>query len=69
MAISAKPYLFEQYRDLLQPMAAETKWPYAFGFFDNGARIPDIARLMYHALGAERKNLEIHFLQRLRRAF
>lgn len=50
-------YLFEQYRDLLLANGhAETKkWPYAFGFFDNGARIPDIARLMYHALGAERK--------------
>ena len=50
-------YLFEQYRDLLltNGHAEAKKWPYAFGFFDNGARIPDIARLMYHALGAERK--------------
>ena len=49
--------LFEHYRDLLLANGHEqTKnWPYAFGYFDNGAKIPDIARLMYHALGAQRK--------------
>jgi Glycosyl transferases group 1 len=49
--------LFEQYRDLLLANGHEqTKnWPYAFGYFDNGARIPDIARQMYHALGTQRK--------------
>jgi Glycosyl transferases group 1 len=49
--------LFEQYRDLLLTNGHEqTKnWPYAFGYFDNGAKIPDIARQMYHALGAQRK--------------
>jgi hypothetical protein len=26
-----------------------------FGYFDNGAKIPDIARLTYHALGPARK--------------
>jgi hypothetical protein len=49
--------LFEQYRDLLLANGHEQakNWPYAFGYFDNGAKIPDIARLMYHALGAQRK--------------
>jgi hypothetical protein len=49
--------LFEQYRDLLLANGHEhaKNWPYAFGYFDNGAKIPDMARLMYHALGAERK--------------
>jgi Glycosyl transferases group 1 len=49
--------LFKQYRDLLLANGHERvqKWPYAFGFFNNGAKIPDIARRMYHALGAERK--------------
>jgi hypothetical protein len=49
--------LFERYRDLLLANGHEQakKWPYAFGCFDNGVKIPDIARLMYHALGAERK--------------
>jgi glycosyltransferase involved in cell wall biosynthesis len=49
--------LFEQYRDLLLANAHEhvKNWPYAFGYLDNGAKIPDIARVMYHALGAERK--------------
>src|SRR4029450_9537327 len=49
--------LFEQYRDLLLANGHEQakNWPYAFGYFDNGAKIHDIARLMYHALGVERK--------------
>jgi hypothetical protein len=48
--------LFEQYRDLLLANGHEQakNWPYAFGYFNNGAKIPDIARLMYHALGAQR---------------
>jgi hypothetical protein len=50
-------YLFGEYRDLLLANGHEQakKWPYAFGYFHNGAKIPDIARRMYHALGAERK--------------
>src|SRR5262249_15897075 len=49
--------LFEQYRDLLLANSHEQakNWPYAFGYFDNGAKIPDIARLIYHALGPERE--------------
>jgi SAM-dependent methyltransferase len=49
--------LFEQYRDLLLANGHEQakNWPYAFGYFDNGVKIPDIARLMYHGLGPERK--------------
>ena len=50
-------HLFEKYRDLVFSNGyQQTKdWPYAFACFDNGIKIPDIARLMYHALGAERK--------------
>jgi hypothetical protein len=49
--------LFEQYRELLLANGHEhaKTWPYAFGCFDNGVKIPDIARLMYHTLGSERK--------------
>jgi cyclopropane fatty-acyl-phospholipid synthase-like methyltransferase len=49
--------LFEQYRDLLLANGHEQakNWPYAFGYFDNGVKIPDIARRMYHGLGPERK--------------
>ena len=49
--------LFQQYRDLLLANGHEEakNWPYAFGYFDNGVKIPDIARLMYHWLGAKRK--------------
>jgi Glycosyl transferases group 1 len=49
--------VFEQYRDLVLANGHEQakNWPYAFGYFDNATKIPDIARLMYHALGAQRK--------------
>jgi ubiquinone/menaquinone biosynthesis C-methylase UbiE len=49
--------LFEQYRDLVLANGHEQakNWPYAFGYFDNGVKIPDAARLMYHGLGPERK--------------
>jgi len=49
--------LFEQYRDLLLANGHEQakNWPYAFGHFDNGVKIPAIARIMYHSLGAKRK--------------
>ena len=48
--------LFEQYRDLLLANDYEqTKnWPYAFGCFDNGVKIPAVARLIFHELGVER---------------
>ena len=29
------------------------KWPYAFGAFDNGAKIPDLARALYSQFGDE----------------
>jgi glycosyltransferase involved in cell wall biosynthesis/tetratricopeptide (TPR) repeat protein len=49
--------LFEEYRDLVFSNGyKQTKdWPYAFACFDNDVKIPDIARLMYHALTNERK--------------
>ena len=45
--------LFEYYRDLLWSNGyRDTKqWPYAFGCFSNDMRIPDVARVMYRALG------------------
>jgi hypothetical protein len=45
--------LFQAYRDaLLANQYKETrKWPYAFNYFDNGRRIPDIARSIYWNLG------------------
>lgn len=49
--------LFRQYGDLL--LAAGYRearpWPYAFGRFDNGARIPDVARRLYLDLGSRRR--------------
>lgn len=45
--------LFRRYRDLLMAHGyEETKnWPYVFASFDNGAKIPDVARRMYLRLG------------------
>ena len=50
--------LFEDYRDLVFSNGyQQTKdWPYAFACFDNAVKIPDIARLMYHALTDERQS-------------
>lgn len=41
--------LYRHYADLVQRAGyAETRpWPYAFGSFSNGARIPDLARALY----------------------
>jgi len=45
--------LFQEYREaLLANQYKETrKWPYAFNYFENGRRIPDIARSIYWNLG------------------
>ena len=50
--------VFEEYRDLVLANGHErTKnWPYAFGYFDNGVKIPAVARIIYHSLGIRRKN-------------
>lgn len=44
--------VFERYKDLLEEAGyRETKrWPYAFGAFDNGVRIPEVAREIYREL-------------------
>jgi hypothetical protein len=39
---------------LAHGQATCSKWPYAHGFFDNGAKIPAVARVLYRALGRER---------------
>lgn len=45
--------LFERYRDRL--FAAGYKecknWPYVYGYFDNGEKIPDLARRLYLSMG------------------
>jgi hypothetical protein len=45
--------LFERYASLLAAAGCqETRsWPYAYGFFDNGVAIPDVAREIYLELG------------------
>lgn len=47
--------LFAYYRDLLRhsEYAMIKKWSYAFGQFDNGVRIPPLARVLYGRLGRE----------------
>ena len=47
--------LFEYYRDLLWSNGYRDtrQWPYAFGCFSNGMTIPDVARVMYRALGQD----------------
>ena len=47
--------LLEQYAALVRAEGhAETKnWPYAYGCFDNGVAVPDVAREVYAALGEE----------------
>lgn len=47
--------LFEYYRELvLSSGYVESRtWSFAYGQFDNGVRIPDIARNMYRSLGAK----------------
>jgi hypothetical protein len=45
--------LFEQYRRLLlaSGYSASKSWPYAFSYFDNGVRFPDIVRRIYLGMG------------------
>ncbi len=49
--------LFEQYSELVNANGYQNShgWPYAFGYFNNGVKIPDIARRMYHRLGKDRR--------------
>ena len=49
--------LFQHYRDLLLESGFETtaQWPYAYDRFDNGVKIPDVARRLYARLGSEVK--------------
>lgn len=46
--------VFERYAHLLQRQGYQTcrNWPYAYGYFDNGVAIPDLARLMYQDLSS-----------------
>jgi hypothetical protein len=55
--------LFQTYKDLLVANGyLETKgWPYAYDYFDNGVKIPDMARKTYSALGAETNEFENPF--------
>ncbi len=45
--------LFDHYRGLLNAngYAESRQWPYAFGSFSNGTRVPDIVRVIYRDLG------------------
>jgi glycosyltransferase involved in cell wall biosynthesis len=47
--------LFEKYGDRLFAHGFETtrRWPYAFGSFDNGVRVPDLVRRIYLKLSDE----------------
>lgn len=49
--------VFTEYRnELLKNGYLQTKtWPYAFGYFDNGKKIPDYARRIYLKLGVKAK--------------
>ncbi len=46
----AAAQMFERYRSLLIEGGYETsrRWPYAYGHFDNGVRVADITRRIYH---------------------
>jgi len=58
--------LFQAYRDaLLANQYKETrKWPYAFNYFENGRRIPDISRSIYLNLGDQAQLLGDPFVTR-----
>src|SRR5581483_4378988 len=47
--------LFERYRELLLQNGHReaSQWPYAFDFFDNGVRIPTIARKIYRDMAGQ----------------
>jgi hypothetical protein len=46
--------VFSRYHQLLQEAGNEQcrQWPYAWDHFDNGVRIPDMARMLYRQLGS-----------------
>jgi hypothetical protein len=50
--------LLEMYKGLLIENGYNevSKWPYYYGFFKNGSRIPEIARSIYWGLGVDSKN-------------
>lgn len=47
--------VFERFHDALGAAGHDTTrhWPYAFGAFDNGVAVPDLARSLYLSLGDE----------------
>jgi glycosyltransferase involved in cell wall biosynthesis len=45
------------------------RWPYAFDYFDNGARIPELARRLYFELGENRKRFPDPFVTRSSKSF
>jgi len=47
--------LFGRYRDIVFAHGFEStrRWPYAYGFFDNGLLIPDIVRRLYAAIAEQ----------------
>ena len=49
-------HLFEHYTALLRTagLSETSGWPYAFEHFDNGVRIPNLARAQYLSLGQDR---------------
>jgi glycosyltransferase involved in cell wall biosynthesis len=49
--------LFRKYSELVHAHGHHDarSWPYAFGYFDNGVRIPDIARRMYHSASKDQR--------------
>jgi glycosyltransferase involved in cell wall biosynthesis len=54
--IGSAAQLFTRYSELVLANGHETArtWPYAFDTFDNGVRIPPVARRLYHRLGLDR---------------
>ena len=63
--------LFRKYSELVHAHGHlhARSWPYAFGDFDNGVRIPDIARCMYHSLGKDQKTFGNPFSTDLKNSF
>ena len=52
-AMGAAGAVFRRYHELLLRAgnAEVTRWPYAYGAFDNGVTVPDVARELYRGLG------------------
>ncbi|HEX4953572.1 MAG TPA: glycosyltransferase [Thermoanaerobaculia bacterium] len=55
--------LFQRYRDLLlgNGFLGTRAWPYAFGRFDNGVAIPDLARSLFFSLAQGRRRFREPF--------